>query len=126
MEKPKILLSGTNTPDPYVAAVEKAGGIPDYQYCPVYSDVYDGLLLTGGADIHPFHANTNHSTDHVMKNHAERANYAPIRTCLSAIGIIGTNRAGHASVRMKGRDRLWGRYGNLSVKSSGSCVKAMT
>ena len=53
MEKPKILLSGTNTPDPYVAAVEKAGGIPDYQYCPVYSDVYDGLLLTGGADIHP-------------------------------------------------------------------------
>lgn len=53
MEKPKILLSGTNTPDPYVAAVEKAGGIPDYQYCPVYSDIYDGLLLTGGADIHP-------------------------------------------------------------------------
>ena len=53
MEKPKILLSGTNTPDPYVAAVEKAGGIPDYQDCPVYRDVYDGLLLTGGADIHP-------------------------------------------------------------------------
>ena len=53
MEKPKILLSGTNTPDPYVEAIEKAGGIPDYRYCPAYSDEYDGLLLTGGADIEP-------------------------------------------------------------------------
>ena len=53
VEKPKILLSGTNTPDAYVAAVEAAGGVPDYQYCPVYSEEYDGLLLTGGADIEP-------------------------------------------------------------------------
>jgi putative glutamine amidotransferase len=53
MQKPMILLSGTNTPDAYVAAVEAAGGVPDYQYCPVYSEEYDGLLLTGGADIEP-------------------------------------------------------------------------
>lgn len=53
MQKPKILLSGTNTPDPYVAAVEIAGGIPDYQYCPAYREEYDGLLLTGGADLEP-------------------------------------------------------------------------
>jgi len=53
MRKPRILLSGSNTPDPYVAAVENAGGIADYRYCPVYSGEYDGLLLTGGVDIEP-------------------------------------------------------------------------
>lgn len=53
MQAPKILLSGTNTPEAYVDAVEQSGGIPDYRYCPVYSDEYDGLILTGGADIEP-------------------------------------------------------------------------
>lgn len=53
MQTPKILLSGKDTPEAYVDAVKQAGGIPDYRYCPVYSDEYDGLILTGGADIEP-------------------------------------------------------------------------
>ena len=53
MEAPKILLSGTKNLHIYADAVEKAGGIPDARYCPVYSDEYDGLILCGGADVEP-------------------------------------------------------------------------
>ena len=53
MEAPKILLSGTKNLHIYADAVEKAGGIPDARYCPVYSDEYDGLILCGGCDVEP-------------------------------------------------------------------------
>ena len=53
MQTPKILLSGKGKSEPYTEAVELAGGIADFQYCPVYREEYDGLLLCGGADIEP-------------------------------------------------------------------------
>lgn len=53
MQTPKILLSGKNSREPYIDAVEKAGGLPDFQYCPQYRAEYDGLILCGGADIEP-------------------------------------------------------------------------
>ena len=51
---PKILLS-TSRDDPrsYVEMIMNCGGDPIAAYCPEYMDEYDGLLLTGGVDVHP-------------------------------------------------------------------------
>lgn len=51
---PKILLS-TSRDDPkyYVDMIRQCGGEPIAAYCPKYSEEYDGLLLTGGVDVHP-------------------------------------------------------------------------
>ena len=51
--KPKILIS-QNTPLPnYVEAMVAGGAEVTAEYLPRYSEEYDGLLLSGGADIHP-------------------------------------------------------------------------
>lgn len=53
--KPRILISqSTKTPN-YVEALEAHGAIVTAEYLPKYSDEYDGLLLSGGVDIHPRH-----------------------------------------------------------------------
>ena len=51
--KPKILLSFNNNRQYYIDAVNGCGGIAYGEYCPVYSDEYDGLILCGGNDIDP-------------------------------------------------------------------------
>ena len=51
MEKPKILLTGTN-PD-YIQAVEGAGGIAVAKYLCDVDLSCDGLILNGGSDIDP-------------------------------------------------------------------------
>ena len=53
MKAPKILLSAKNSMEVYVEAVELAGGIAVAEYCPVYAEEYDGLILCGGVDIQP-------------------------------------------------------------------------
>ena len=50
---PKILLSVKTKKENYINAVEKCGGIALAQYCPEFSDEYDGLILCGGSDIDP-------------------------------------------------------------------------
>lgn len=54
MQAPKILLSAKNSMEVYAEAVELAGGIPVTEYCPAYSDEYDGLILCGGVDVEPW------------------------------------------------------------------------
>ena len=51
--KPKILISQNTTLPNYIEALEENGAIVTAEYLPKYSDEYDGLLLSGGADIHP-------------------------------------------------------------------------
>lgn len=54
---PKILISVKNKPENYYKAVTGCGVIAVTQYCPEYSDEYDGLILSGGSDIHPSYYN---------------------------------------------------------------------
>lgn len=51
--QPKILLSANSKKENYINAVEKCGGIAIAEYCPEFSDEYDGLVLCGGNDINP-------------------------------------------------------------------------
>ena len=51
--KPKILISQNTTLPNYINAIEANGAEVTAEYLPEYSDVYDGLLLSGGVDIHP-------------------------------------------------------------------------
>ena len=53
MQTPKILLAGKDTAEPYMEAVQLAGGNPEFVYCPTYDEKYDGLILCGGADVDP-------------------------------------------------------------------------
>lgn len=51
---PKVLLSTSrDDPSAYVAMISACGGEPVAVYCPEYREEYDGLLLTGGVDVHP-------------------------------------------------------------------------
>ena len=51
---PSILISGSaDGCQNYIAALSAAGARPDGRYCPAYAPGYDGLLLSGGGDIHP-------------------------------------------------------------------------
>lgn len=54
MEKPRILISGSNeSRETYETAVTAAGGLPCSFYCPPCDVGYDGLLLCGGDDVDP-------------------------------------------------------------------------
>lgn len=53
----KILISVKNKPENYFKAVTGCGAIAVAQYCPEFSDEYDGLILSGGSDIHPSYYN---------------------------------------------------------------------
>lgn len=53
--KPKILISQSTKLPNYVEALEANGAIVTAEYLPKYSDEYDGLLISGGVDIHPRH-----------------------------------------------------------------------
>ena len=55
LKKPRILLSGNEKLEYYIAAVEGLGGIADAKYLPPVSTDYDGLLLCGGNDVEPKH-----------------------------------------------------------------------
>ncbi len=82
---PKLLLSTSrDDPSPYVEAVQKAGGEPTALYCPEFSDIYDGLILCGGADVHPqFYG--QQVTDSVnMDLRRDKAEMALIRAFLAA------------------------------------------
>ena len=51
---PSILIStGGGSAENYLAAIQAAGGRGEARYLPAPSLRYDGLLLTGGGDIHP-------------------------------------------------------------------------
>ncbi len=51
---PKILLSTANLPaDNYLNALKKAGGEGVSGYLPCYDNIFDGLILCGGGDVHP-------------------------------------------------------------------------
>ena len=52
---PKILLSANTKKENYINAVEKCGAVAVCEYCPEFSDEYDGLILCGGSDIDPIH-----------------------------------------------------------------------
>ena len=51
--KPKILISQNTKLPNYIEALEANGATVTAEYLPIYSDEYDGLLLSGGADMHP-------------------------------------------------------------------------
>lgn len=51
--KPKILLSASLSPQPYIDMLIKAGADPVSIYCPDVDTAYDGLLLCGGPDVQP-------------------------------------------------------------------------
>ena len=55
--KPKILLSANLNKEHYIDAVNKSGGIAVAEYCPEFSNEYDGLILCGGNDINPIRYN---------------------------------------------------------------------
>lgn len=57
--KPKILISSTAEHSNYTNAVEAFGGIAEAIYCPTVTTDYDGLILSGGSDIHPNYYNEN-------------------------------------------------------------------
>lgn len=57
MEKPKILLAVNTKKENYINAVEQCGGIAVAEYCPTFSDEFDGLILCGGNDINPKYYN---------------------------------------------------------------------
>jgi len=57
VKKPKILLAVNTKKENYINAVEKCGGIAVAEYCPTFSDEYDGLILCGGNDINPKYYN---------------------------------------------------------------------
>lgn len=52
MEK-KTLISVKNNEENYVNAVTSCGAIAVAQYCPEFSDEYDALILSGGANVDP-------------------------------------------------------------------------
>lgn len=51
--KPRILISQNTDLPNYVEAIEAHGATVTAEYLPKYSDEYDGLLISGGVDIHP-------------------------------------------------------------------------
>ena len=63
MKKVRILLSGQNSMQNYVDAVQTAGGEATAKYLPEICTDYDGLILCGGADIDPqyYHEEINGS-----------------------------------------------------------------
>lgn len=50
---PRILLSASLQPKPYVDMVIAAGGQPTAIYCPDLDTEYDGLIVCGGPDVDP-------------------------------------------------------------------------
>lgn len=57
MVKKKILISVKNNPENYVNAVTGCGAVAVGQYCPEFSDKYDGLIVSGGVDVAPVYYN---------------------------------------------------------------------
>ena len=51
--RPKILLSASLKPQPYIDILKAAGADPVSIYCPEVDTNYDGLLLCGGPDVDP-------------------------------------------------------------------------
>ena len=51
--KPRILLSASLKPQPYIDILKAAGAEPVSIYCPEVDTDYDGLLLCGGPDVDP-------------------------------------------------------------------------
>lgn len=50
---PRILLSASLKPQPYIDMVIAAGGEPSSIYCPDLDTSYDGLIVCGGPDVDP-------------------------------------------------------------------------
>ncbi len=54
MNRPRILISGTaGRMEHYIAAVARAGGLPQAAYCPATGAGCAGLILGGGGDMAP-------------------------------------------------------------------------
>ncbi len=53
MDKVKIAVSGKGNLANYVNSLEGVGAVTVSDYPIAFSEEYDGLLLTGGADVHP-------------------------------------------------------------------------
>lgn len=51
--KPRILLSASLSPQPYIDSIKASGGEPVAIYCPEVCTDYEGLLLCGGPDVQP-------------------------------------------------------------------------
>lgn len=72
--KPNILLSTnrSSTKTLYINSVKDCGGKPDDFYCHEIDTNYDGLILCGGADIHPkFYGQEIRGAENIDENRDE-------------------------------------------------------
>ena len=82
--KPRILLSASKLPQPYIRILEAAGADVTSIYCPQVDTDYDGLVLCGGPDIDPSYYGEEMNGSEGIVAQRDTAEWALIKAFLEA------------------------------------------
>ncbi len=117
--KPKILISVATNQENYVNAVTNCGAIATAQRYPEFLNEYDGLILSGGGDVHPDYYNEEMNGSKNIDTMRDEAEFKLVKAFVqNKKPILGICR-GHQLLNVAFSGSLYQHISNAELHSSG-------